>query len=82
MIDEELKPWLLEVNASPSMSADTDTDRALKLGLLDDLLTVTDAENRFNGHPPRRPPPSPGESHESDTNAHGKEGSTVACEQT
>mmetsp|Transcript_36942 Transcript_36942/g.51297 ORF Transcript_36942/g.51297 Transcript_36942/m.51297 type:complete len:124 (+) Transcript_36942:29-400(+) len=55
MIDARLKPWLLEVNASPSMSADTPTDKALKLGLLDDVLTVTDAEGRFINSPtPRR----------------------------
>jgi hypothetical protein len=36
------------------MTADTETDRALKLGLLDDLLTVTDAEGKYNGNPPRR----------------------------
>eukprot|EP00242_Pyramimonas_sp_CCMP2087_P013271 CAMPEP_0198219710 /NCGR_PEP_ID=MMETSP1445-20131203/75726_1 /TAXON_ID=36898 /ORGANISM="Pyramimonas sp., Strain CCMP2087" /LENGTH=395 /DNA_ID=CAMNT_0043897223 /DNA_START=218 /DNA_END=1405 /DNA_ORIENTATION=- len=54
MLDNDLKPWLIEVNASPSMTADTETDRALKLGLLDDLLTVTDAEGKYNGNPPRR----------------------------
>merc|ERR1719329_108222 len=30
MIDDNLKPWLIEVNASPSLSADTSADHALK----------------------------------------------------
>ena len=40
MIDANLKPWLIEVNGSPSMTANTTIDRTLKLGLLDDTLTV------------------------------------------
>jgi len=54
MIDGNLKPWLLEVNASPSMSADTPSDRDLKMGVLDDVLTVTDIEGRFQGRTPKR----------------------------
>ncbi|KAK3267439.1 hypothetical protein CYMTET_24004 [Cymbomonas tetramitiformis] len=54
MIDDNLKPWLIEVNASPSMSADTPTDRELKLGLLDDVMTAVDVEGRFQGKAPRR----------------------------
>ena len=27
MMDDDLKPWLIETNASPSMSADTPEDR-------------------------------------------------------
>lgn len=40
MIDSNLKPWLIEVNGSPSMTANTSVDRNLKLGLLDDTLTI------------------------------------------
>jgi len=40
MIDNILKPWLIEVNGSPSMTANTPVDRNLKLGLLDDTLTI------------------------------------------
>jgi len=55
MIDADLKPWLIEVNASPSMSSDNEVDTKLKLGLLDDILTVTDAEGRFKDKPnPKR----------------------------
>ena len=54
MLDADLKPWLIEVNASPSMSSDTQTDHDLKFGLLDDMLTVVDVENHFAGRAPRR----------------------------
>lgn len=40
IIDNRLKPWLLEVNASPSLSASTESDRALKLGLISDVLDI------------------------------------------
>eukprot|EP00958_Prasinococcus_capsulatus_P010054 scaffold978_cov392-Prasinococcus_capsulatus_cf.AAC.17 len=46
MIDEALRPWLIEVNASPSLTADTEADYSLKRGLLDDTLTVLDMEGR------------------------------------
>jgi hypothetical protein len=47
MIDADLKPWLIEVNASPSMSSDTQSDHDLKFGLLDDMLTVIDLEGEY-----------------------------------
>ena len=42
MLDSSLKPWLIEVNGSPSMRANTKKDRDLKVGVIDDLLTVLD----------------------------------------
>jgi len=44
MIDSMLKPWLIEVNGSPSMTANTAIDKNLKLGLLDDTLTIINIE--------------------------------------
>lgn len=44
MLDSTLKPWLIEVNGSPSMTANTPIDRNLKLGLLDDTLTIINIE--------------------------------------
>merc|ERR1719324_485246 len=49
MIDRRLKPYLIEVNASPSISADTAEDYELKFGVLDDLLTITDLEKNLTG---------------------------------
>ena len=40
LLDEELKPWLLEINASPSLSTTTKSDRNLKTKLISDLLKV------------------------------------------
>ena len=56
MLDEHLKPWLIEVNASPSISADTIGDYELKTALLDDVYTVIDVEGKL-GHasPTERP---------------------------
>ena len=49
MIDEVLKPWLIEVNASPSLTADTPQDYELKFGLLDDVYSVIDVEGKLGG---------------------------------
>eukprot|EP00002_Diphylleia_rotans_P011928 TRINITY_DN2346_c0_g1_i11.p1 TRINITY_DN2346_c0_g1~~TRINITY_DN2346_c0_g1_i11.p1 ORF type:complete len:435 (+),score=83.57 TRINITY_DN2346_c0_g1_i11:131-1306(+) len=40
MIDATLKPWLLEVNASPSMTTTTKVDRLLKTALLNDVCNI------------------------------------------
>jgi hypothetical protein len=34
MIDDKLKPWLIEVNLHPSLSCDTPLDKSIKLNLL------------------------------------------------
>lgn len=40
LIDDALKPWLLEINLSPSLGIDTPLDAKVKSGLLTDLLTL------------------------------------------
>lgn len=40
MIDDSLKPWLLEVNFSPSLNLDTATDHIVKKPLLRDVISV------------------------------------------
>lgn len=40
LIDEELKPWLLEVNLSPSLGCDSPLDLRVKSSMLADLLTL------------------------------------------
>jgi tubulin polyglutamylase TTLL9 len=47
MLDEGLRPWLIEVNASPSMSVDSKTDYELKSALFHDVLNVIDMEKQF-----------------------------------
>ena len=38
--------WLIEVNASPSLTASNQEDYDLKFGLLQDVLNVLDMEGR------------------------------------
>jgi len=40
LIDSGLRPWLLEVNASPSLSATTTDDRMLKTRLINDVMAI------------------------------------------
>ena len=40
LLDEQLKPWLIEVNASPSLSSTTDMDRNLKMGVINDAFQI------------------------------------------
>ena len=40
LLDDALKPWLLEVNLSPSLAADTPLDLQIKTRMLSDLLTL------------------------------------------
>ena len=40
LIDAHLKPWLVEVNASPSLSTTTRSDKIMKTSLLRDVLDV------------------------------------------
>ena len=42
LIDSDLKPWLIEINGSPSMRANTESDRRMKVGIIDDVLSVLD----------------------------------------
>jgi tubulin polyglutamylase TTLL9 len=44
LLNSKLEPWLIEVNGSPSMTANTEKDNVFKLGLLDDTLSVIDME--------------------------------------
>eukprot|EP01047_Picozoa_sp_COSAG01_P071932 COSAG01_NODE_11302_length_1963_cov_2.207618_1_plen_448_part_00 len=49
MLDDQLKAWLIEVNSSPSLSASSDSDYALKYALLEDTLRVVDLDRKLQG---------------------------------
>jgi tubulin polyglutamylase TTLL9 len=44
-----LRPWLIEVNGSPSMTANTKEDKELKVGVLDDIFTILNFEKVLTG---------------------------------
>lgn len=49
LLDDQLKPWLIEINASPSMTANTPQDYDGKIGLLEDTYTLLDFEKILKG---------------------------------
>ncbi|TKS77443.1 putative tubulin polyglutamylase TTLL9 [Collichthys lucidus] len=49
LLDQDLKPWLIEVNASPSHTASSQEDYEMKCRLLEDTLNVVDMEGRLTG---------------------------------
>jgi tubulin polyglutamylase TTLL6/13 len=42
ILDSKLKPYLLEVNHTPSFSTDTPLDKTIKKGLIRDTLLLMD----------------------------------------
>ena len=40
MIDKFVKPYLIEVNHSPSFSADSPLDLTIKINLIKDFITI------------------------------------------
>lgn len=44
IFDAKGKAWLLEVNGGPSMTANTQEDSELKIGLIDDTMTLINLE--------------------------------------
>ncbi|GAB1608445.1 polyglutamylase complex subunit TTLL1 isoform X2 [Argonauta hians] len=40
IIDNALKPWLIEVNASPSLTSTTSSDRIMKYNLVNDIINI------------------------------------------
>jgi hypothetical protein len=42
LIDKDLKPWLIEVNTSPSMSRDNQLDQRVKTAMIRDTISLVD----------------------------------------
>ena len=40
LIEDNLKPWLIEVNASPSLSTTTESDRIMKMNIIKDVFKI------------------------------------------
>ena len=57
IVDERLKPLLVEVNASPSLSADSRADYRLKRAMLHDALDAVDVEGLVSGERSGDEPP-------------------------
>lgn len=49
LFDDQLKPWLIEINSSPSMTANTPQDYDGKISLLEDTFTALDQEKILKG---------------------------------
>jgi tubulin polyglutamylase TTLL1 len=55
LIEDNLKPWLIEVNASPSLTTTTESDRILKMDVMRDVFNIvvppewTDETNKVHG---------------------------------
>lgn len=45
LVDENLNPWLLEVNLSPSLACDSNLDQMIKANLISDLLNLAGIVN-------------------------------------
>jgi len=50
LLDETLKPWLIEINSSPSMTANTPSDYDTKIGLCEDVFSCLDIEKILTGN--------------------------------
>ena len=49
LFDDTFKPWLVEVNASPSLSASTPDDYEMKTTMLSSMLDIIDLEGKLKG---------------------------------
>ena len=57
LIDASLKPWLIEVNASPSLSATTVSDRLLKATVINDVFSIVFPDGEMLDVRAPHPPP-------------------------
>lgn len=48
LIEDNLKPWLIEVNASPSLSTTTESDRKLKMQVMEAVFQIVVPQEWFD----------------------------------
>jgi len=46
MIDNDLNPWIIEVNHSPSFGTDSQYDLAVKLSLIEDTMKLLNLSHK------------------------------------
>jgi len=46
MIDDELNPWIIEVNHAPSFATDSTYDMAVKLSLIEDTMNLLNLSHK------------------------------------
>ncbi|OAF65038.1 hypothetical protein A3Q56_07237 [Intoshia linei] len=51
IVDDELKPWLIEINSSPSLITTTEWDNEIKTKLISDVIDIILAEKCFKWIP-------------------------------
>lgn len=50
LIDDNLKVWLIEINAAPSLTANTPADYKMKYDMVEDMLTIVDMDKKLTGN--------------------------------
>ena len=48
LLDSNLKPWLIEINASPSLTTTTPVDKNLKMNLINDVYNIVLPNDDFS----------------------------------
>ena len=46
LVDSKLKPWLLEINYTPSFRTDTPLDHKIKMGVIKDTLALINVSKK------------------------------------
>ena len=46
IIDDKLKPWLLEINYTPSFTTDTPLDKVIKKGVVKEAIDIMNVDPR------------------------------------
>ena len=50
ILDSKLKPWLLEVNFTPSFNTDSELDREIKSGVIEETMRIINVSEANRKH--------------------------------